>query len=464
MTEQPSSAPIPPVASVLVLAAAAGGFALGLFAAWVSRRPPGRLARARLVMPDNGRLRPPVPQQTGARRSGYVSRGVPAAERLRALDKTLASLARGDAGRVGALVERTQLFLVEAESPTLALADLEHLLSSHAHADEAAEAMFLRAEALACAGALSAALEAARDFVSHFPRSWRAGRAASLAADILAGPGRATEAEALARDVLARDPARAEHSDLAIGERGRFPARMEGLILQLGRLYLRSGDHAAAEGAFDLIAAPRLGAHDFGETFMVSPLLPEAEVGRAEAELAMGGSRAGPAREKLAALAERYALRHTGRRARRLLGARERSPGERALALAEAGKFEKAARAVKLSACSPEAAGAIARLLELRAWFDPEGTIELAAAIRRDRLGPRGRESICIALSRANEALGRAKEARRVLSLYSSERLAFARAELARRRGDAEGCAQALGSVAGTCDLAAALLEREAGR
>ncbi|MHC4202837.1 MAG: hypothetical protein ACYSU0_22835 [Planctomycetota bacterium] len=75
-----------------------------------------------------------------------------------------------------------------------------------------------------------------------------------------------------------------------------------------------------------------------------------------------------------------------------------------------------------------------------------------------------GRESVCVALGRANEALGRAVEARAALALHTSERLALVRAEFARRDGDAGGVRDALGSVAEESELALVLLKREAGK
>ena len=453
-------------AVALVLSGGTGALAMGLAAGWVSGRAPGWPGRLRRATSRTARSRSPL-RQTGrwteAHRGGYTPTGT-AARRLGELDEALASVPRDDPGRASALVARARLFLVEAESPTLALADLERLLSSHPHADEAAEAMYLRASALARAGAQHSAVEAARAFVSHFPRSWRAARAASIAVDILAASGRGSEAEALARDVLARDPLRLERSELPLGERGRYPARVEELILRLGRLYLRSGDRVAAEGAFDLIASPRPGAGDFGETFMVSPLRPEAEVARAEAQLAMGGDRAAIARTKLEALARRYPGGAPGRRARLLLDPAGQSTWEKALALAEAGEFKRSAAVARGAPFPPRAGRAIARLLESRGWLDPEGTLSLAAAIRPDDLDPGGRESICVALARANEALGKADQARSALALYTSERLALVRAEFARRDGDAEGLRAALGSVAEKSELALVLLKRKAGK
>jgi tetratricopeptide (TPR) repeat protein len=363
-----------------------------------------------------------------------------------------------DPSRPEALLARARLFLDDAEGPTLALADVERLLADHPCAHEAAEALHLRAEALARAGALPAAVEAATKFLSAFPASWRAPEAAGLAADLLEARGRTGEAEALLRDVLARDPDRMARAHLDLGERGRYPARADPLLMRLGRLALASGDLASAEGAFQLVAAPNLSPDDYGETFVESPFAGEARAGLAEAALRIGGRREGGARRALARLAERHADSAAGRRALLAAGLPERVRGGRALALGEAGRLADAAQG---SAPAGGTAGVLAKILEARAFMDPRGTLALAEMIAPGGLDARGREALSIARAHALEALGRGEEADAAFAVYSSARLALARAELARRRADGRGVRAALEAAAPSSDLAAALLERE---
>ncbi|MHC4249187.1 MAG: tetratricopeptide repeat protein, partial [Planctomycetota bacterium] len=173
---------------------AAAGLACGLAAGWLSARAPRGLAHVRWSSPAPGPAVAPAGE--------IVPATGPAAARLRALDRALAAMGPGDPSRPEALLARAGLFLDGAESPTLALADVERLLADHPYGHEAAEALYLRAETLARAGALPAAIEAATKFLSAFPASWRAPAAAGLAADLLEARGRTGEAEALLRDVL----------------------------------------------------------------------------------------------------------------------------------------------------------------------------------------------------------------------------------------------------------------------
>jgi hypothetical protein len=135
--------------------------------------------------------------------------------------------------------------------------------------------------------------------------------------------------------------------------------------------------------------------------------------------------------------------------------------GGRALALAEAGRFADAARAAAGSAPAGGTARVLVKVLEVRAFMDPRGTLALAEMIAPEGLDARGREAISIARAHALEALGREEEADAAFAVYSSARLALARAESARRRGDGPGVRAALEAAAPLSDLAAALLERE---
>jgi hypothetical protein len=234
--------------------------------------------------------------------------------------------------------------------------------------------------------------------------------------------------------------------------------------VRLGRLYLRVGDHAAAEGAFEIVASPRLGPDDFGETFMTSPFFPEADVGRREAAFRMGGSRAEEARERLRALVDRYAGLPAGRRAGLLLRFPERVPGERALALAEGGRLGAARRAVPSGRMGREAVRGIARVLERTAWLDPGGVLALCEAVRPHSTSWRERELLAIAAARALQASGSREEAAALLESTPSERTGLARAELARRRGQPGEALRILKELSRTSELASVLLERMAER
>jgi tetratricopeptide (TPR) repeat protein len=438
---------------------AAAGLALGLAGGWLSARAPRGLAHVRW----SSRAPGPGTGRAPAKDSDVVPVAGPPGARLRTLDRALAAMHPDDHSRPAALLARARVFLESAESPTLALADIERLLVKHPLAHEAAEALYLRAAALADAGARPAAIEAAMKFLSAFPSSWRAPDAAVLAADLLEAGGRTADAEDILRDVLVRDPDRDREAraHLDVGERGRYTARAERLLMRLGRLALASANFASAEGAFELVAMPVLSANDFGETFAESPFLIEARVGMAEAALGMGGRRKVAAHEALARLAREHGDSRPGRRARLAAGLPERVAGGRALALAEAGRLAEAARAAVSSPPTGETARAVAGILEARAFLDPRGTLALAKLIDPEKLGSKAREAISIARAHALEARGRAKEAEAALERYSSERLTLARAELARRRGDGRGVRSALTAGSPSSDLAKALLERE---
>jgi len=392
---------------------------------------------------------------TSARRAANVlALSGPAPSRLRELDRILAEAKPGDPTRPGALLARARLFLDSARSPTLALADVERLLADHPCANETAEALYLRAEALLRAGALPAAGDAARRFLATFSASWRAPEAAALGADVLMARGGSAEATALLGDAITSPGGGPVN-------RGGCRARSVSLLMRLGRLALDSGDFASAEEAFEFVARPVVPADGCGETYVESPFLAEARVGLAEVELGMGGEREAGARKALARLAKRYADSRAGRRARLAAGLPECVPGGRALALAEAGRLEDAARAARGSPPTGETAPVIANILEERAFLDPRGVLDLAGRVKTGALAAPARESILIARAHALEALGREREADAALGRYSSERLALERAELARRRGDEGGVRSALWAAAQSSDLAAALIGSE---
>jgi tetratricopeptide (TPR) repeat protein len=444
---------------------AAAGLALGLAGGWLSARAPRGLAHVRW----SSRAPGPGTGRAPAKDSDVVPVAGPPGARLRTLDRALAAMHPDDHSRPAALLARARVFLESAESPTLALADIERLLVKHPLAHEAAEALYLRAAALADAGARPAAIEAAMKFLSAFPSSWRAPDAAVLAADLLEAGGRTADAEDILRDVLVRDPDRDREAraHLDVGERGRYTARAERLLMRLGRLALASGDFAAAEGAYELVAEPTLCDEDFGETFAESGFLAAARVGMAEAGLRMGGRREAPSREALARLAERYAGTPAGRRAALTAGLLERASGERALALAEAGRLAEVAPAVWNWAQQGDSALEFAAVLEARAFLDPSGVISVICAMGGHDVpdtSPRVLETLAIADAFALEARGRAAGADAALAGRTSERLALVRAELARRRGDGDTVRAALARGAHLSDLAAALLERDGAR
>lgn len=432
---------------------AAAGLALGLAAGWLSARASGGLAHVRW-----GGL---APASSAPRAVSFLPPTGPVAARLRELDRILAEMRPGDPSGAAALLARARLFLDAARSPALALADVERLLADHPCAHEAAGALYLRVEALLHAGALPAAQDAARRFLAAFPASWRAPDAATLGADLLLARARSAEAEALLGDALETYTGSKPRTAAGLLDRCACSAPAALILMRLGRLALASGDFASAEGAFEYVARPVVTAAGCGETCIESPFLAEARVGLAEVALHMGGERESGAREALARLARRYERSPAGRRARLAAGLPERMPGGRALALAEAGRLDDAARAAVRSPPAGEAADALAGILEARAFLDPRGVLALA-----DRIGPAGlplraRESLIIGRAHALEAIGRAREADAALGRYSSERLALARAELARRRGYGKDVRSTLELAASSSDLAAALLERE---
>jgi len=453
---------------LLVAASGAAGVLTGTGAGYTSSR-----LRAAGPLLATVRLAGPEERGTNAsRRSEYceVLSGF-AAERLRILDAIVqfpqAEHLRSTAGAASpvasaarcseALVERARLFLEEAHSPTLALADLDAVLRQPS-GDPAAEALYLRARARLEAGSLAEALGDARLFLDLFPRSWRAVEAALLACEILESESRLSEAVALAEEALARDPDRADRAMLDPGERGRYPARTERLCLKLGRLYLRAGELASAEAAFDLVASPPVGRDDFGEAWLESPLLAEALVGRAEAVLASRDARELRVREELAAWAARWGEETPhGRRAASLLG---KPPG--ALGRAESGDLRAAAR--ELASSGPRTGATLRELAAIalgRAWFDPAGSLELGTALVEAGATGDAAELAALARSRAFEASGRLAEAVEALRRHGGVRAMLALADLARRKGDGGLVREALGMAAARSALARELLSRE---
>jgi len=388
---------------------AAAGLALGLAAGWLSARAPRGLAHVRWGSP--------APLSSARRAASVVPLTGPAPSRLRELDRILAEMRPGNPAGPAALLARARLFLDSARSPTLALADVERLLADHPCANETAEALYLRTEALLGGGALPAAEDAARRFLAAFPASWRAPDAAALGADLLLARDRSGEAMALLGDAIAGYTDSKAGSDSGLANRGGCRARSAPLLMRLGRLGLASGDFASAEDAFQFVSWDVIPSDGCGETYIESPFLAEARVGLAETALGMGGEREAGARKALARLAKRYANSRAGRGARSVAGLTERFPGGRVLALAETSRFEDAARAAEGSPPTGETARAVANILEARAFLDPRGVLALASRVEPEGLAAPARESVLIARAHALEALGREREADAALGL-----------------------------------------------